>query len=337
MLVLLNTKAEKIAAQKRFSGQLKKVWAKKENRTITWRPNSKTLDVVHDDEFWFVSVSPNQKQQLPRYWNSFGRYKPDGNLNISVEINIPIDEDTKRVGGFFAEDDKTGAIFLMHSGKVGGGAKGVGKNSFLAWSAEELKTIRSIDGTERTGILVAPVGTAETSDSIKRFVKKVADFKEVASSYVHSEDYKQTDSDNKLYNREHAGRKKGKRSAVIDYKSRHGDIVHALREYRLKQKKPGEVVPNTKLIDLYVLRNKIMTEIYEVKTDTSRQTLYTAIGQLLVHSGIHQNVKRFAVLPFGEMIPSDVEDAFKRLNVSIVRYTLKPLMVEIRHFNETTH
>lgn len=333
MLVLLETKVEKIAAQKRLSDQLKKIWSKKASRTITWRPNSKTLDVVHDGEFWFVPVPPNKSQQHPRYWNSFGFYKADGNLNITVEINIPIGKDTKSVGGFFAKDDKTGALFLMHSGKVGGGAKGVGKNSFLAWSAEELITIQAIDGSERTGILVASVGTAETSDSIRRFVKKVAGFKKAASDYVRTEDYKQAIIDNDLYNREHAGRKKGKRSAVIDYESRHGDVVHALREHRLKHRKFGEVVPNTKLIDLYVLRNKIMTEIYEVKTDTSRQTLYTAIGQLLVHTGDRQNVKQFAVLPVGEVIPPDVEKAFNHLNVGIVRYTLKPLTVEIHPFS----
>ena len=208
MLLLLDTKAEKIAAQKQLSDQLKKVWSKKESRTITWRPNSKTLDVVHDGKFWFVPVPPNQNQQHPRYWNSFGFYKADGNLNITVEINIPIGKDTKSVGGFFAKDDKTGTLFLMHSGKVGGGAKGVGKNSFLAWSAEKLITIHATDGTERTGILVAPVGTAETSVSIRRFVKKVADFKKTASDYVLSEDYKQAVIDNDLYNREHAGRKK---------------------------------------------------------------------------------------------------------------------------------
>ena len=62
MLLLLDTKAEKTAAQKQLSDQLKKVWSKKESRTITWRPNSKTLDVVHDGKFWFVPVPPDQSQ-----------------------------------------------------------------------------------------------------------------------------------------------------------------------------------------------------------------------------------------------------------------------------------
>lgn len=333
MLVLLNTKAEKTAAQKLFSNQLKKVWPKKESRTITWRPNSKTLDIVHDGKFWFVPVSPDPSQLHPRYWNSFGFYKAGGHLNITVEINIPIGEDTKSVGGFFAKDDMTGDRFLMHSGKVGGGAKGVGKNSFLAWSAEVPIAVHAKDGTKRAGILIASVGTAETADAVRRFVQKVADFKEIASNYVRSDEYQQTIKDNDLYNREHAGRKKGKRPAIIDYVSRHGDVVHALREHRLKQRKTGEVVPNTKLIDLYVLRNRIMTEIYEVKTDTSRQALYTAIGQLLVHTGDRQNVKQFVVLPVGEIIPSDVQKAFNHLKVGIVRFTLKPLLVEIRPFN----
>jgi hypothetical protein len=329
MLVLLNTKAEKIAAQKQFSDQLKTVWIKKENRTITWRPGSKALDIVHDGEFWFVPVAPQQNQSLPRYWNSFGFYKEEGNLNITVEINIPTGNDTRRVGGFFAKDDKTGDLFLMHSGKVGGGAKGVGKSTFLAWCAEEPKIIYASDGTQRDGILVAPIGTDETADAIRRFIQKVSGFKRTASDYVQSDEYKQTVRDNDFYNREHSGRKKGKRTEIVDYVSRHGDVVHALREHRLKQKKSGEVVPNTKLIDLYVLRNKIMTEIYEVKTDTSRQTLYTAIGQLLVHSGVCQNVKQFVVLPAREVIPHDVEETFNRLNVSIIRFTLNPLTVEI--------
>lgn len=329
MLVLLNTKKEKIAAERQFSEHLKKIWGKEEKRTITWRPDSKTLDIVHDGKFWFVPVAPHQKQSVLRYWNSFGFYKAKGNLNITVEINISTENDTKRVGGFFAKDDKSGELFLLHSGKVGGGAKGVGKKAFLAWCAEKPETIEAPDGTRREGIIVAPVGTSETADAVRRFIQKVADFKRIASDYVQSDGYKQTVKDNDLYNREHAGRKKGKRTEIIDYVSRHGDVVHALREYRLKQKKSGEVVPNTKLIDLYVLLNGVMTEIYEVKTDTSRQALYTAIGQLLVHSGIHQNVKKFVVLPAEEEIPSDVKQTFKRLNVDIIQFALKPLTVEI--------
>jgi ribosomal protein L19E len=331
MLVLLSTK-EKEAAQKQFSEQLKKAWTEDKKRTITWRPSNEILDIVHDGNFWFVSVAPNQNQQLSRYWNSFGFYKKDGNLNITVEINIATEDDTKRVGGFFAKDDKTGELFLMHSGKVGGGAKGVGKNSFLAWCAEEPITIQGVDGNQRDGILVAPVGTAETADAVRRFVQKVADFKKDASNYVSSGEYQQTIKDNEQYDREHAGRKKGKRTAIIDYVSRHGDVVHALREYRVQKKSLGEVVPNTNLIDLYVARNKVLTEIYEVKTDVSRQSLYTAIGQLFVHTGSHLNVKQFVVLPDGEIISPDVESALKHHRIEIVRFVLRPLSVTIKPY-----
>ena len=80
------------------------------------------------------------------------------------------------------------------------------------------------------------------------------------------------------------------------------------------------------------MQSKIMTEIYEVKTDVSRQSLYTAIGQLLVHSGEHQTVKQFVVLPDGEVIPPDVEQALKRLKVNVVRFTVKTLSIKIHPY-----
>jgi hypothetical protein len=111
------------------------------------------------------------------------------------------------------------------------------------------------------------------------------------AGHLASPEYAQTSSDNETYNREHSGRKSGARSSEIDYISRHGDVVDALREARLAKKTSNEIVPNSRLIDLYVKKGGALTEVYEVKTDTSRQSLYCAIGQLMVHSEGGPNVR----------------------------------------------
>ncbi len=87
-----------------------------------------------------------------------------------------------------------------------------------------------------------------------------------------------------MYRREFSGRKTGRRVRKFEYVTRHGDIVEALRQWR----GPSNVehVGNDVFRDLFVAtRNGGMTELYEVKTDTDRQRLYTAIGQLTARKG----------------------------------------------------
>lgn len=69
----------------------------------------------------------------PKYWNGFGLYEPGAKSQpIVVEINVEQRENTERAAGYFARDE-TGAIDLLHSGKIGGGSKGVGKDALLLW------------------------------------------------------------------------------------------------------------------------------------------------------------------------------------------------------------
>jgi hypothetical protein len=89
MLRLLDNKQEKKAAQAQFVAHLRAAWTKHEERQIVWRPNKRTLLIAHNDDVWFGFVELGDDQTTPRYWNSFGSYSPTGNLQITVEINIP--------------------------------------------------------------------------------------------------------------------------------------------------------------------------------------------------------------------------------------------------------
>ena len=83
----------------------------------------------------------------------------------------------------------------------------------------------------------------------------------------------------------------------------------------------GEKIFNTQLIDLGVCNAKNqLREVYEVKTNLSRQTLYTAIGQVVVHA--RADVRRFIVLPTGAALPADVQEALSALNIAELRFEM---------------
>ena len=68
-----------------------------------------------------------------RYWNAFGTGHPyaGDTLHITCEICIPLSGVNRRIAGAFGEG-QDGTVYLLHSGKIGGGKEGVGKNAFLA-------------------------------------------------------------------------------------------------------------------------------------------------------------------------------------------------------------
>src|SRR6185436_17204530 len=53
------------------------------------------------------------------------------------------------------KDSDSGDIFLMHSGKIGGGRPGIGKSAFLAWSKASLIEVSEMNGKTRSGIPIA--------------------------------------------------------------------------------------------------------------------------------------------------------------------------------------
>ena len=95
--------------------------------------------------------------------------------------------------------------------------------------------------------------------------------------------------------------------------------MHALKLGRDDIATRGEKVFSTPLIDLYVRKNGRRTEVYEVKTATDRQSLYTAIGQLAVHGSSAGVPRLLLVIPTGA-ITDDVHRAISSMSVEVVRY-----------------
>jgi hypothetical protein len=325
MLVLLESKPDIASAQKKLIATFSKEFPNRETRDIS-HPGGTNHDakILTNGTYWYWPGDAG-KSPSPRRLNWLGIYEANQkfDLRISVEVNTPVEGRNDRVSGFFARDSESGAVYLLHSGRVGGGAKGVGKEAFLAWRNEPLEKVIDSAGDVRFGVPVMPVEGHGATRSACRYIGIVARFKDaVKAGEMHTPRFKeQQDGLGEFYS-ESRGRRKGKRSSVIDYLSRHGEIVDAVRAWRVARGLPtGTKVVKSMLIDLGVSVAGELVEIYEVKTSVTRGDVYTAIGQVLVHANAAK-CRRTIVVPHDEVMANDLARALHRLDINLLRCKL---------------
>jgi hypothetical protein len=325
MLSLLESKDEIAKAQRKLEATVRRDFKHTAIKNIGYpggtTPNAK---VATDNQHWFWSKDHHGKRgKNARKLNWFGLFRAGTSLEISVEVNTPYCDRNDHIAGFFARETKTGATYLMHSGRVGGSTKGVGKKTFLAWSNVPPTEVMDSTGIVRHGVVVMPIeGRAATRSAI-RYIDIVAGFKQaVRAGEIDAKEFQQKQKDFDDFYAEPRGHRRGRRSAEIDYFSRHGDVVDALERWRnsMTIHKAARLVKNA-LFDFGVALGPNLIEVYEVKTSTARSNLYSAIGQLMVH-GTGNKCQRYIVLPMKDYITVDVTDALKRLDIKVLRFRL---------------
>jgi len=329
---LLESKDEIAKAQRKLETSIRRDFNKRATKNIGYPGGTNFgAKVYTDDHYWFWSEDYNDTDEAnPRRLNWFGLFREDADLQISVEINTPYEGRNDRVAGFFARDNDTGSTYLLHSGRVGGGRKGVGKRTFLAWSDQRLIDVVSSSGGMRDGVLVMPIeGTAATRSAV-RYIDTIARFKQaVRAGETNSREFQRKQKVFDDFYSEPRGRRKGKRSGEIDYLSRHGDIVDALYAWRNSRALPkGCRLVKNALIDLGVAVGRELVEVYEVKTTTARSDVYSAIGQLMVH-GNAPDCRRVIVLPQMGPIAADLADALKRLGIQLLEFKVDKVKATI--------
>ena|SRR6267378_1460924 len=213
----------------------------------------------------------------------------------------------------------------MHDGGVGGGRKGVGQKAFLAWSDSKLVPVADADGDVRLGIIVARIDANDTASDIARFVERTIEFKAaVKRGETNTPEARAAQRRFGDYFDEFSGKKRRRRVKEIEYISRHGDIVRALRKWRQRTLGADEKLVKDAYVDLGAQSRDALRELYEVKSSCERQALYTAIGQIVVHDGSPSgSCKRFLVLPNDEKVPGDVTRALTRSSISLIRFELQ--------------
>lgn len=325
MFSLIEFKEEIAKAQRKLETTIRRDFKTKAVKNIGY-PGGTTFNakVVTDGCYWFWSSDYNEEDiPNPRRLNWFGIFRNDADLQISVEINTAYEGRNDQVAGFFARDNDTGSIYLLHSGRVGGGTKGVGKAAFLAWSNQHPIDVVDSSGGIREGLLVMPIEGVAASRSAIHYIDTIADFKQaVRTGDMISPEFQRKKKELEDFFAESRGRRKGRRSGEIDYLSRHGEVVDALYSWRSSRVLPknGRLVKNI-LIDMGVAVGPELVEVFEVKTSAARSDVYAAIGQLMVH-GTSDDCRRVIVLPQKEIVVSDLKEALHRLNIELLKFKL---------------
>ena len=84
---------------------------------------------------------------------------------------------------------------------------------------------------------------------------------------------------------------------------------------------PGWRIVKDEFIDMGVVNARgSLVELYEVKTSSARSDVYSAIGQLMIHSPAR--CRRMMVLPGDPPLPTAVEAALRRLGIDVLQFTL---------------
>ena len=120
---------------------------------------------------------------MPRHWNAFGHEKSEsvldapGSRNITCEINFPLSGGSWRITGALAKDDD-GKIYIVHTGKIGGGRKVVGMNQFKEIFGGIWIGVTSSRG-EKIVVKVSLLDDMNLVSNLGRFVRQMHEIKEI--------------------------------------------------------------------------------------------------------------------------------------------------------------
>jgi len=178
MFEMLEGKDDIAAAQQTLEKTLISQATSTVERMITSTRYKRPAEVLrYGGRHWSWSGLP--RSAVPKCWlNFFGVVSEKPEVNIGIQINIPMAGRNNGVAGFFARELASGQVFLMHSGVLGGSKNGVGRAAFVDASGLELIKVAVSKGRPRPGIIVMPVAGENASTQGLKFVDAVVHFKD---------------------------------------------------------------------------------------------------------------------------------------------------------------
>ncbi len=257
---------------------------------------------------WFFA----RKIASSRYWNAFGVGRPEGGSGVAItcEINFPLYGIDRRTGGAFAQD-RSGRVFVVHRGKLGGGRLGIGKSLFEnayrgVWEV-------MADGGEETPVaLIGVLDSPRFSRQIAQFVRKIARIKDAAAA---------RSSQAELTLDEFALREELIGAPFSDERREAGaecdrglavrDLADALRAQGLRSGNDGQR-------DLMAIdRSGRLRAVFQVVTDTTPAGIHAAATELLLAAlDLPDDPLRILVLP--SAAEAGLGERLRRLGVATI-------------------
>ena len=161
-------------AIKRLQGALKGVPSRAVR--LTWRGGElrTTIHWARDDAFWWAFEPKPARHAL------LLGHAPDAPAkreSITCEINLPREGADRKIAGIVATDD-SGALYLAHTGRMGGARRGQSKTAFREFMADGVwRRMRWPDGEESDVLVVAPLDSPRLTRLLGQFVDAVRRFK----------------------------------------------------------------------------------------------------------------------------------------------------------------
>jgi hypothetical protein len=167
-------------AIRRLQGALKGVPAR--GVRLTWR-GGELRTVIHwarDDRFWWAFEPRSAGATVGARHALLLGHAPDPPTkreSITCEINLPTSRAERKVAGIIAVDE-AGALYLAHSGRMGGARPGQRKAGFREFLADGVwRRLRWPDGEESEALIVAPLDSPRLTRLLGQFVDAVRRFK----------------------------------------------------------------------------------------------------------------------------------------------------------------
>lgn len=257
-----------------------------------------------------------------RFWCCFGVEDPGqtGSLDIAVEINPRHEGTNLLVGGAFSKDER-GNVHLCHNGKMGGGRKGVGKSAFFRHYSDRGGLEKMLCNGRLVDVVdLGPITSPRLRRRVARFAHEVARIKDVCANEPNGETkvISTTNPTVPTFSPEFSGR----RSAFsvnhrIEAKADHGLVVDALKA---AVKRVGHLAYNDGARDLFVLdKQDRLSVLFEVKTDVTTTSIYTAVGQLLLNGGAGPCAPKM-VLVLPDKPKPKTREALKSIGVAVLDF-----------------
>lgn len=232
--------------------------------------------------WWSSELSANGEA----YNNFVGRGNPESSayLMIDLQFNVPVKKFSRAHGGAFVEDIESGAVVLAHRGIVSRGRSRVKRKLLLRETSAKTTSVATSSG-DKDLFLVTSLNSKYLVEDIADFAQEMRRAADVAMTSIVANQTgvrllsERIDSCLRRYSEEFCGQRRIPRREAVVAEVRHGRVVRHLKEALVGV---GELLSSQK-IDLAV-RTRSDLLLFEVKTAVSPYDLYTAIGQLLMHS-----------------------------------------------------
>src|SRR5918994_1418712 len=161
-------------AIKRLHGALKGIPSR--GVRLTWRGGElrTTIHWARDDAYWWaLEPRPTRDALLLGHAPD----APTKRESITCEINLPRAGADRKVAGIIAAEER-GALYLCHSGRMGGSRSGQRKSGFREFLADGVwRKLRCPDGEETGALVIPPLDSPRLTRLLGQFVDAVRRFK----------------------------------------------------------------------------------------------------------------------------------------------------------------